>query len=112
MGYRLHVAKTYKVEWDLDGMFNYKSEQINTLIGELCPNAFFSGEDKSFSERIEIDKDEFEDAIQTIVGDTEYYDRLLKSRGISYTADEFAGSLLHLLKASDKQSDIVILEWF
>jgi len=32
MGYRLHVAKTYKVEYALGDAFNYKSEEVHNLM--------------------------------------------------------------------------------
>jgi hypothetical protein len=112
MGYRLHVAKTYKVEWDYNGMFNHKSEQINTLLADLCPLAYFDGEDKSFSQRIEINKEELQEAIQDIENNNEYYDELLEHRGINCTANEFIDCLKDLLKVSDKRNDYVILEWF
>lgn len=112
MGYRLHTAKTYKVEWDYNGYFNHCTEAINELIAELCPCAFFDDEQKCFSSRIEINRDELQEAVQSIKNDTEYYDRLLYARNIDYNAEEFADILQHYLKDSDQRNDFVVLEWF
>lgn len=111
MGYRLHVAKTYRVEYG-DGYFNHCTETINTIISELCPCAYFDGEQKDFSTRIEINREELQEAVQTIKNDTEYYDRLLSSRRVDYNATEFADILQHYLKESDQKNDFVVLEWF
>jgi nicotinamide riboside kinase len=111
MGYRLHVAKTYRVEYG-DGYFNHCTETINQLLGELCPCAWFDDEQRCFSTKWEIVREELQEAIQTIKNDTEYYDRLLRSRNIEYDAKEFAEILETYLKQSDKDNDYVVLEWF
>ena len=111
MGYRLHVAKTYRVEYG-DGYFNHCTETINNLLGELCSCAYFDGEQKDFSTRIEINREELQEAVQTIKNDTEYYDKFLLQRNIAYDAKEFAEILEEYLKQSDEHNSYVVLEWF
>ena len=112
MGYRLHVCKTYQVEYSNYGRFSNCSEAINEIIAEVCPNAFFNGEDKCFSDEIQIEKEDLLEAIETIKNDTEYFDRMLKVKAVNYDSKELVDVLLDFIKYSDKKNSFVVLKWF
>ena len=62
MGYRLHVAKKYEVEYALGDAFNYKVEEFHNLLS-AC-DASYSGE--SWDSDFEVTKDDWEKVIDTL----------------------------------------------
>ena len=62
MGYRLHVAKKYEVEYALGDAFNYKVEEFHNLL--MACDAFYSGE--SWDSDFEVTKDDWEKVIGTL----------------------------------------------
>ncbi len=111
MGYRLHNRTVNKIEYGT-GVFNHCCEQINLLIEELCPKAYFNDEETNFASKIEIDKEELKNAIETVKNNIQHFEWLLESKAINYTAREFVDILEGWLNTSDKESGFITLDWF
>ena len=63
MSVRLHAARTYKVEWGA-GTFGSESENINSLLYNLCENICYNGPAAEYAEDLEIDANDFKEAIE------------------------------------------------
>ena len=62
MGYRLHVAKVYKVEYALGDAFNYKVEEFHNLLS-AC-DATYTGE--SYDSDFEVTKEDWKKVIDKL----------------------------------------------
>lgn len=62
MGCRLHVAKTYKVEYG-KADFNRLQEQINLLLDDLCEHAEWNDNIADYSNEVELNKEELKRGI-------------------------------------------------
>ncbi len=62
MGYRLHVAKVYRVEYALGDAFNHKCEEFHDLLSAL--GAEYTGE--SWDSDFEVSKDDWCKAIDKL----------------------------------------------
>lgn len=62
MGYRLHVAKVYKVEYALGDAFSYKVEEFHSLLS-AC-DATYTGE--SWDADFEVTKEDWKKVIEKI----------------------------------------------
>jgi hypothetical protein len=62
MGYRLHVAKVYKVEFALGDAFNYKVEEFKNLL-TAC-DATYTGE--SYDSDFEVTKEDWKKVIDKV----------------------------------------------
>ena len=60
MGYRLHVARVYNVEYALGDAFNYKSEEFHNLLSAL--KVEYTGDE--YDSDFEVQKDEWQKAIR------------------------------------------------
>lgn len=74
MGYRLHVCRTYKVEYGT-GHFNHFYECINEILSEYCEEANFN-EDGSI---IEISKEDFKDFLNKITDNKDAVISIIKN---------------------------------
>ena len=67
MGKRLHVAKTYKVEYSSFQRFNYKTEEFRNLLGILdCPTYGMDEYDEGYGDNFEVEKKFYDKAIETL----------------------------------------------
>ena len=112
MGYRLHVCKTYHVEYDGFGRFNYQQEEVNSFLLELCPYAYLGEGSDCITDTIEIEKEELSKGIKDLRENVDWYNAILKEKGIDHNANEFADILQHFLDNSDKRNSYVVLKWF
>ena len=62
MGYRLHVAKVYKVEYALGDAFNYKCEEFHQFL--MACGATFTGE--TWDSDFEVTKDDWKQTIDKL----------------------------------------------
>ena len=62
MGYRLHVAKVYKVEYALGDAFSYKVEEFHSLLS-AC-DATYTGE--SWDADFEVTKEDWKKVIEKV----------------------------------------------
>ena len=71
MGYRLHVAKVYKVEYALGDAFSYKVEEFHNLLS-AC-DATYTGE--SYDSDFEVTKEDWKKVIDKdeVIHMLEYY---------------------------------------
>lgn len=116
MGYRLYSAKTYKVELDRKntGFFNNIEGYVNRLIFGLCPNASFNDESPEQANSIEIDREEFMDAVNKLKEDQEgVMTNFLKLIAYKDYTPEDVVNMFHLLyDSADPANDYIVLQWF
>ena len=109
MGYRLHSAKTYKVEYGT-GLFNRNQEAVNNLLSE-CPSVDFNDE-SDFANEIEIEKADLTTLIHRVMGMSD--SDLKNEYGFEdgYTKEDIAANLQQLLDEADPDNNYVKLFWF
>jgi hypothetical protein len=128
MGYRLHHATTYKVEYG-QGFFNHSGAELEELLQAIFPSFYTNDE----STHWEIQKDELKAFIDygedgTIPNYFNVY--LSENQYDEYTYDNFEEQLMELEKVTDyslpeivkifrlwyeeseQELDYVILEWY
>lgn len=119
MGYRLHYAKIYKVEYSTNASFSHLTEEVNELLQELCPNIVTNNDDNYCADELEISKEEIEEAIRKLHEersdfDDDHYDlrpTWMQERDISYSdIAEFLQDALD--ENSDPDNDYVKFAWF
>lgn len=62
MGFRLHVARTYRVEYGSTEAFNYAVEEFHTLLSAL--EVPYSGD--SYDNEFEVDKEEWQRGLKKL----------------------------------------------
>ena len=114
MGYRLHVAREYRVEYALGDAFNYKVEEFHDLLS-AC-GAEYTGE--IFDADFEVSKEEWIRMIEKLKNLGSINDAREKAdiqRCIDYlesTADEVIRMLEYYLENSDPENDFLHLSFF
>lgn len=102
MGYRLHYAKEYKVEW-AGGFFNYGTDEFEELLeNELLDS--WSDEDKAEYEVSRQSLKAYLDKIKDKTGKNKYL--------TDYTNKEVYEELDEILKQSDQDIDYIRLSWY
>ncbi len=110
MGCRLHVAKTYKVEYD-KADFNHLQKQINQLLSDICPSVCWNGNETNYSNDMEISREELKRGIKLLrngMNDKEF----LHYKIDGYSRTEVADILEQFLNEADPDNDFVKLFWF
>ena len=113
MGYRLHVAKVYKVEYALGDAFNYKVEEFHNLLS-AC-DAIYTGE--SYDSDFEVTKEDWEKVIDKL---KHLYDLDEDTRDeikgaiddLGSTTDEVIHMLEYYLEHAEPDSDYLHLSFF
>ena len=113
MGYRLHVAKVYKVEYALGDAFNYKVEEFHNLLS-AC-DATYTGE--SYDSDFEVTKEDWKKVIDKL---KHLYDLDENEReeikgavdDLANTTDEVIHMLEYYLEHADPDSDYLHLSFF
>lgn len=65
MGKRLHVAKTYVVEWGSTEKFNWKFDEFRELLDELGAGTDMMGEDENMYD-FEVAQENYETAMENL----------------------------------------------
>ena len=106
MGYRLNVAKTYKVEFGMDG-FNRQVDAVHKLLKDNCKECFFT-EDET---HIDVDKEEF---LELAVSVNRMSEDEFKVYGFDdyYTRAVVHDILLRMYLDADKEEENIHLFWF
>lgn len=109
MGYRLHAAKLYKVEYGT-GLFNHQEEELNDLLAE-CPSAVGNDNELCFASEIEVDKSDLVTLIHRLrtMSDEQFAEYKFSS---NYTKDIVADNLQRFLDEADQDLDYVKLFWY
>jgi len=97
MGYRLHVAKVYKVEYALGDAFSYKVEEFHSLLS-AC-DATYTGE--SWDADFEVTKEDWKKVIEKV---KHLYDLPEDER------DEIKGAIDDLCSTTDEV--LLMLEYY
>ena len=113
MGYRLHVAKKYEVEYALGDAFNYKCEEFHNFLS-AC-GAAYTGE--SWDSDFEVTKDDWKMVIEKLKHlhdlDEEKREEI---RGaiddLGSTVEEVISMLEYYLEHSDPINDQLNLSFF
>ena len=108
MSVRLHAARSYKVEWG-NGTFGSESEHINSLLYNLCDNMGYNGVAAEYAEDLEIDADDFKEAIERV---GEMTPKELEYYGLNYTPSQLADELEALYNEADKSDGYIHLCWY
>lgn len=110
MGYTLHYATTYKVEYD-GGDFSDETYAVNSLLKKLCPDMLDNNDiDTGYADELEIKRDDAANAIKTL----EEWDSQGREwkEGYGYKYAHVAEFLKEALEHSDKDNDFIRLSWF
>ena len=113
MGYRLHVAKVYKVEYALDDAFNYKCEEFHNLLS-AC-DATYTGE--SYESDFEVTKEDWRKVIDKLkhlydLDDNEGEEIKGAVDDLASTTDEVIQMLEYYLEHAEPDSDYLHLSFF
>lgn len=112
MGYRLHFATEYKVEWS-GGVCNHCQKEFNEFLWHLCGYewAWANNDDVAYADEFEIDKDVLKEAIERL---KEYSDDELPTelQDASFSVPVIDDILRRCLEDSDPDNDYVRFSWF
>lgn len=113
MGYRLHVARVYRVEYALGDAFNYKCEEFHRLL--MACEAVYTGE--TWDSEFEVSKDDWKQTIDKLnhLNDLEDDERKEIQEAIEKlgsTTDEVVSMMIYYLDNSDPTLDYLHLCYF
>lgn len=113
MGYRLHVAKTYKVEYALGDAFNYKVEEFHEFLS-AC-GADYTGD--LYDSDFEVCKEDWQMVIEKLknldsIKDVEKTDILRCIEELECTEDEVLEMLEYYLENADTSDGYLHLSFF
>ena len=113
MGYRLHVARVYKVEYALGDAFNYKCEEFHNLLS-ACGVKYTADE---YDSDFEVEKDEWRKAIDKLkhLYDLEDEEREYIKGAIddlASTTDEVVSMMEYYLEHGDPDIGYLYLSFF
>ena len=113
MGYRLHVAKVYKVEYALGDAFNYKVEEFKALLS-AC-DATYTGE--SWDADFEVTKEDWKKVINTLkhlhdLPEVEREEVQGAIDDLECSTDEVIQMLEYYIENSEPDSDYLHLSFF
>lgn len=111
MGYRLHYATKYQVEYE-GGHFNHKQEEINILLHEYCDGLSWDGDFVEYSDRLEVPRSELIALIYEISKDREKFEEWIKEHDFDYSPEDLIAILAEWIAKSDSRNDFVVLSWF
>lgn len=109
MGYRLHYAKSYHIEYG-GGYFNYKT-QINQLLVEKC-NAEFNNDSPENSDILEVDREKLREFVSEIKSNPKTYQEYISKNGWDYSLEDFIAMFEEMIEQSDQKNEFVPLFWF
>lgn len=113
MGNRLHVAKTYKVEYGFCEAFNWKVEEFKNLLSAL--GAYYTGE--TWDEEFEIPLRDWNNCIEKLKGfndlDKEEQEDITDClKELGYSLDETIEVFERYLNEYDKTNDWLHFAFF
>ena len=112
MGFRLHCATTYRVEWGNAIGFNYKIQEFHSLLG-AC-GCEYSGE---FDIDFEVLKQDWSHVIDKLkrlntLPDDEAGEIEMRVKDLNCTTEEVIDKMERLLSMSEPDSDYLHLSFF
>lgn len=113
MGYRLHVAKKYDVEYACGNAFNYKCEEFHDLLSSC--GAAYTGE--SYEAEFEVTREDWKmviDKLKNISNLEEDEREEIKGSidDLDCTTEEVIEMLEYYLEKSDPNNDYLHLSYF
>jgi len=103
MGYRVHYAKKYEVDW-FGGYLNWDNENWDNFVGNELVESWQSEQ----SDDCEINKKELKKYINKINRHLETTNKYFSK----YTNKEISEVLTEMLDNSDKNNDYIRIRWF
>ena len=112
MGFRLHVATTYKVEWGNAVGFNHKVQEFHSLL-DAC-GCEYSGE---YDVDFEVLKQDWQHVIDKLkrldtLPDDEAGEIEMRVKDLQCSTDEVIDKMERLLSMSEPDSDYLHLSFF
>ena len=112
MGFRLHVATTYNVQWGNAVGFNHKVQEFHSLL-DAC-GCEYSGE---FDIDFEVLKDDWRHTIDKLkrldtLSDNEAREIEMRVKDLNCTTEEVIDKMERLLSMSEPDSDYLHLSFF
>ena len=113
MGFRLHCATIYKVEWGNAIGFNHKVQEFHNLLDSCCCD--YSGEE--FDIDFEVLKDDWRHTIDKLkrldtLPNDEAGEIEMRVNDLNCTTDEVIDKMERLLTMSEPDSDYLHLSFF
>ena len=120
MGYRMHVCKTYKIEYGR-GLFNCQQSVVDRLLERYATtDEMWSSMDNT---TYELSKEMFEDFINNLQKNKEEVKEILqkefdklqymyKNVDIEEVYKEYIEGFIEVLQEADKNLDYIRLDWF
>ena len=113
MGFRLHVATTYRVEWGNAVGFNHKVREFHSLLDDC--GCDYSGEE--FDIDFEVLKQDWRRVIDKLkrldtLPDDEAGEIEMRIKDLQCTTDEVIDKMERLLSMSEPDSDYLHLSFF
>lgn len=111
MGYRIHVASTYQVEYGDREYFSNQIFTINRFLEEHCPGMGWNGNTCEESDILKIPRHELAYLINWILCNQQEYKYWAKRNNITECPEEFVNIIAYWIAESDPRNDYVVLEW-
>lgn len=128
MGYRLHVAKKYQIEYAYHESFNHRSEDFVNLLDMFEVDRYNLSQADYADDIFEVERDKFEDLIEKLRSiranefelDEDQYDEfkvIIKELDYSdeyslTSLDRVISELELLLESADKDKDYILFSWY
>ncbi len=109
MGYRLHYATTYQIEYG-GGYFNHKTE-INRLLAEKC-DAYYNEDSAEYSNHLEVERKEVVKLVQDIKDNPQWYEAYIASNGWDYSIEDFVEIFEEMIEKSDQSNNFIVIHWY
>jgi hypothetical protein len=114
MGIRIHVAEVYQLRCSTttaDSFYN-RSEAVNKMLYDQCPNITWDGEDVAKAERLEIPRAELANLMAKIVSNRTYFENWRETWNIEENLDRILCVIAEWIAKSDQRNDYVVLMWY
>jgi hypothetical protein len=105
MGYRLHYAKKYQVEWD-GGYFNWQTDAFSKFVADKFSDSGWFSEDEASAELDKVDIEAYIEALEKLKPErnNKYFS--------GYTNVQVWQVFTEILNNSDPDNESVRLEWY
>lgn len=119
MGYRLHVAKVHKIEFDCNGFANHMTEQMNmflyNLASEVTENSwdgYFTPCDSwEYADHIEFEKGVWDKMIENVKKQPQEKEAFSDNE-VAYYYSEVLEFMEYVKQHCDQENEWIHLYWF
>lgn len=119
MGYRLHVAKVHKIEFDCNGFANHMTEQMNMFLYNLASEVTENSWDGyitpcdswEYADHIEFEKDVWDKMIDYVKKQPQE-EEAFSYNELSYSYGEVLEFMEYVKQHCDQENEWIHLYWF